>query len=218
MSEVTVFSNLVIGILGGFLLIFIGFLWSRRRKLKKNMLTLASITEAAGIPPYRSSQPALRKEIARVRRYQHSLAVVVVCLRESTLNENGKLTKAVIGDNGAGANTNHSLSQVEFLLCGNILRDALREVDLIAYDGANNQFVILLPESNKVEAERAVQRLNKIIGKRISSQLAYGISEFPDEGLIVEDLVEKAIEALSSDSQMEYQLTSVDSNKLKPKG
>jgi hypothetical protein len=78
--------------------------------------------------------------------------------------------------------------------------------------------VILLPESNKVEAERAVQRLNKIIGKRISSQLAYGISEFPDEGLIVEDLVEKAIEALSSDSQMEYQLTSVDSNKLKPKG
>jgi hypothetical protein len=217
MSEVMVYWYLFTGILGGTLLISIGVLWSRQRKLKKNMTTLVSITEAAGIPPYRSSLPALRKEIARVRRYQHSLSVVVVCPRQKILERNDTPVKVVDGENGTSADSGHPLNQVEFLLCGSILRDALREVDFTTYDGATNQFVIVLPESNKTEAEKAVLRLNKIIGRRISSQLAYGISEFPDEGLIIEDLVEKAVESLNSNGQVEYR-SSITSKKLKSKG
>jgi hypothetical protein len=213
MSEVMVFWYLFIGILGGFLLTGVGFFWSRQRKLNKSVVTLVSITEAAGIPPYRNSLEVMRKEIARMRRYQHSLAVVVVCPREKNETPN----KVVAGENGTGVNSDHPLSQIEFLLCGSILRDSLREVDLTTYDGANNQFVMILPESNKEEAEKAVQRLNKLIGKRITSRLAYGISEFPDEGLIIEDLVEKAVESLNRNGQMEYQSSPIASKKLKPK-
>lgn len=218
MSEVITFSNLLISIFGGFLLFFVGFLWMRQRKLMKSMAIFASITEAAGVPPYRRSLPLLRKEIARVRRYHHSLAVVVICPRENCLNKEAHSRKVAMGENGTNTSSKHSLSQVEFLLCGSILRDSLREVDFTTYDGAKNQFVIFLPESNKLEAEKAIQRLDNIIGKRISSQMVYGISEFPDEGLIVEDLVEKASEALNSNGQVEYPSASIDSDKLKPKG
>ena len=194
------------------------FLWNKQRSLKNSLRALTSITEAAGISPYRLSLPLLRKEISRVRRYQHSLTVVVARPREhSAERQDGRPRDVVTNENGSGGNSVKQLSQIEFLLCGSILRDSLREVDVIAYDGANNQFIICLPESKKENAAKTIARLNEIIGKRISSQLSYGIAEFPEEGLIIEDLVERAMESVHTDSDSEHNNLINAPQRLKPK-
>lgn len=194
------FSPALFFILTGVILLILGpFLWRKQRSLKNSLQALNSITEAAGISPYQISLPLLRKEIARVRRYQHPLSLIVIKPREYPVDrQDGKPGGLARKENGSGGNAVKQLGQIEFLLCGRILRDSLREFDIISYDGANNRFVICLPESAKENAEKAVARLNDIIGKRISSQISHGIAEFPGDGLIIEDLVERAMESVNA--------------------
>ncbi|MDH3691644.1 MAG: hypothetical protein OEU36_19550 [Gammaproteobacteria bacterium] len=88
----------------------------------------------------------------------------------------------------------YHLDTIRFWLSGCALRDALREIDVAAYDGANNQFVVALPESTEKQALLAVNRLNDIIGDRIATQLYIGVAEFPEDGLIMEDLIKHAMD------------------------
>lgn len=183
-------------VIAGALLVFGTLLYLKQRNFKNGIRTITSIIDAAGIPTYRNSLPLLRKEISRVRRYQHTLTVVVIHAHHNLPEvRNDAIGDISMSENGGIENTAKQFTQIEYLLCGRIFRDSLREVDLIVYDGNQNQFIIFLPESNKANAEKTVLRLSKILGGRISDQLYYGISEFPTEGLIVEDLIERAVES-----------------------
>jgi hypothetical protein len=212
----TIFSPGMLGVLiGGVLFIFGALLWIKQRNLKNGIRAIASIIDAAGIPTYRNSLSLLRREISRVRRYQHTLSVVVI-RTYSDLPEisNNDMEDISMNENGKVENASKQFTQIEYLLCGRILRDSLREVDLIVYDGAKNQFIIFLPESNRMEAEKTVYRLSQILGKRISDILYYGISEFPTDGLIEEDLIERAVESATKSLSSAYNSYANASNRL----
>lgn len=195
MGEFVISAKWITLLSGATVLTLLGIIWLRRRSWKRNLRTLSSITRAAAIPGYRNSFPQLNREISRVRRYQHPLAIIVVRPIHAHGGNHSSHTitnDAAMSENGSAVHSARELSQIEFLLCGSIFRDSLREIDITTYDAANNQFVIMLPESTRFNAEKTINRLKAIIEERISNQLFFGISEFPEDGLILEDLVEQA--------------------------
>ena len=74
-----------------------------------------------------------------------------------------------------------------------IVKNSIREIDMIAYDSKNHQFIISFPETNKDQAHRSIKRIKKLIGNRMADQLTFGLAEFPQNGLIIEDLIEHAV-------------------------
>ncbi len=207
MGEFVISAKWFILLSGAVVLSLLGMIWLRRRSWKRNLRTLSSITRAAAIPGYRNSLPQLNREISRVRRYQHPLAVVVVRPIHAyggNHSPHALPNNAGMSENGGEAHSPKELSQIEFLLCGSIFRDSLREIDITTYDAANNQFVIMLPESTRFNAEKTINRLKAIIEERISNLLFFGISEFPDDGLILEDLVEQAVEQSDKRGKGDY--------------
>lgn len=181
-------------VIAGIITIIAVLIWIRYYRWKRNFQTASSIMEAAAIQPFRQSVPLINKEISRVRRYQRALAVMV--LRRKMLPEakaqNGALhTKPQT--NGRLSAEQNPLPHMEFLLCGAIFRDALRETDIITYDGGKNQFILIMPETTRLEALQTVERLNKILSGKLYKDMEVGIAEFPEEGFIISDLVENAV-------------------------
>ncbi|RJR39527.1 MAG: hypothetical protein C4576_21525 [Desulfobacteraceae bacterium] len=152
---------------------------------------IAHIIRAAAIPSFRQSFPILNKEIARGRRFQKTL--IIANVRMSGVS--GEDLNGAIHDAGLGERPD-TMTWIEFALCGPVFRDALREIDIITYDHGQNQFVIALPETSKHQAIGAINRLRKIIGEPIFNRLAFGIAEFPADGLSIESLVEYANHAV----------------------
>jgi hypothetical protein len=148
-------------------------LW--RLKRKKESQVIQFIAQVAGIPSYRKSLPRLQTELARGRRFQRPLSVIVIRPKEML---------PLVSVDG--------LNRVQFLLCGAMFRDALRQVDVATYDSIRNQFVIVLPESTKLQAAQAANRLTELIDKSTADQLKFGTVTFPDDGLSIEDLIIKA--------------------------
>ena len=103
------------------------------------------------------------------------------------------------GNGGGNGNGSHSVPpmqtvQLAFLLLGSILRDALRESDLVTFDPLGYQYIVLLAHSSKTEASRAVRRVQDLIVERSALHCRVGLAEFPTDGFTIADLVTKARE------------------------
>jgi hypothetical protein len=165
---------------------------SRTRLDELRTQYLASpITEIAS---FRRSQPSILREFARVRRYQRILTVMVLHLkpnqdlpRKLSQNEQESTPEALI----KSSKKNYEL--LEFLIVGAILRDSLRESEITTYDARNNQFVIILPEVNKAQTMNLVERLKGLLYDKVLAQIKVGIAEYPNDGLVIEDLVKFAV-------------------------
>ena len=139
----------------------------------------------AALPSYRSTLPRLGQELARMRRYERPLAVVVL-----RTGSNGADPRRD-GGNGKGAALD--TSTLAFCHAGAILRDVLRDTDLLACDLGHRRYVVVLPETNREQAEQAAMRLQTRLAATIPLPLTAGIAQFPDDGLIVEELVKNAL-------------------------
>ena len=157
--------------------VYPGLLYLGRRKQESQAKFM--IAQAAAINSYRKSLPELQREVARARRSERPLSVVVV----RPLRHNGS--------------DDNQLSRIEFLLCGRIFRDAVRELDFTTYDGARDQFIIVLPESTESQTRHAIERLSGLVGKAVD-HLSFSAATFPEDGLTVEDLVVRAKASESS--------------------
>jgi GGDEF domain-containing protein len=175
-----------------FILLISSWLQYRTRAVGRQIIN--SILEAAAIPAYRQSLPQLRKELSRARRLQSPLAIVVIQLNS---REHKDATNEGSVDQ---SNQLHELQLLEFVLCGSTFRDALRETDIATYDGVKKQFVISLPESTKKDAIQSVKRLKDVVSKATADHLSVGIAEFPEDGLIIEDLINRATERLNPET------------------
>ncbi len=190
-------GGIVLVFLGGIILIILVSSWRQHRGRAVSRRTINAVLEAAAIPAYRQSLPELRKELSRVRRLQRPLTIVVIQL-------NGAFSQGHKGLINVGSvnqsNQLDELQLVEFVLCGSIFRDALRETDITTYDGVKKKFVIVLPESTKKDAIQSVKRLKDVISKAIADHLSVGIAEFPEDGLIIEDLINRATDRLNPET------------------
>jgi hypothetical protein len=164
-------------------LIFFGWLLAwRKRKAALALMSGLGAREQGAIASYRRSLPQLRFALSRARRYQHPITLAVMSLGREQLVQSMR--------NLAGGWTNANLaSHFYFSFIGSLLRDNLRESDIVTYDAAADQYVILLTETPAAEAKHAILRLNGLIFKHTAVHLRIGIAEFPSDGLIVEDLV-----------------------------
>ncbi len=166
---------------GSFLL---GLLWSRRKvrfAVNKGLYG----NWHASIPRYRRWLHRLTAELERARRYGNSLTIVVLVVDDGQPKQRQR-SFVTLADNAEIA------SHFFFSIISSLLRDNLRNCDMLTYDVTNDYYVILMPETSASFAEQAMLRLNEIISKRVKVNLRIGIAEFPADGLTIDDLVNHA--------------------------
>jgi hypothetical protein len=73
-----------------------------------------------------------------------------------------------------------------------VLREALRSSDRVSYDPELDQFVIVLPETEREQAELFGNRQIQRARERLGTKLRVGVAEFPTNGVTFEDIVQMA--------------------------
>lgn len=141
-----------------------------------------------GVHLYRRSQPQFRRELARVRRYGRTLAILV--LRTEPHPPRTARTDCFSASNDTA--TRRVLDRLLASSIGAVLGDCLRDSDIATYDAAGDQYVVLLAESGRSQAEQAARRLWSLIEERTGARVRAGIAAFPADGLVLEDLVSEA--------------------------
>jgi len=166
----------------GFFLI--GLIW-RRRKVNYAVTKGLYGNWHTAIPRYRRSLHRMTGELERARRYGNSLTIAVLAVDQEQLKQKKRNLLAV-------TENTEIASYFFFSLISSLLRDNLRNCDMLTYDVTNDYYVILMPETSAALAEQAVIRLNEMIANRIKIGLRFGVAEFPANGLTIEDLVNHA--------------------------
>jgi len=174
-----------IAIVFGAALLVAGMLRRPRRPSPPVLQSEETFNEVGAILPYRSSLPQLASELARARRYQYPLTMVIIRLDQDRIAEKG---------NGLFSMKKTESGFINLLLSflGSLLRSSLRDIDIVSFDVTNSQYVVLLPETTMAKADRPVSRLNEMSLKQTGISLVVGMAEFPVDGLIIEDLVSSA--------------------------
>lgn len=191
MNEMTNNTETFIFLISAGFLLLLGVLWMiRRHRLNSEKDLVHSILRSVSIPIFSQSLPELKREISRARRYQNDLSVIIFrqCDQKTGIMHEGSNHLRLNGHSKSPC-----MNRWDFLLCGPILRDSLRAIDLLTYDGAKHQFIAVLPETDKIQAVQTVNRLKKILGSALSEKMSIGISHFPKDGLIIEDLINLAM-------------------------
>ncbi|MBD3386981.1 hypothetical protein GF407_18905 [candidate division KSB1 bacterium] len=175
--------------LAGIIVLF--YLQLKRRKTLALHSTLAN--QVLEISSYQKNLPYIAKEISRARRYRHPLSVIAIELETEPLPlRNTSLRDPERKRKLSEMYLMHT-DQLDFILLGAILRDSLRESDMVTFDGKTNKFYLILPETSQKEAKAALHRLNSLVFQQTSlTRLRQGISTFPENGIIAEDLFSSA--------------------------
>ena len=172
------------------------YLWQKRRNKKPSLYIKPAFLDAASIPSFRNSIEHLNKELSRARRSHRPLSVIVIEHHPTESVSNSRRQS----DNPESIrffSRRREAGITDYLLCGKIIRDALRDIDITSYAAVNNQFIIVLPESTKSEARDALRRIKGIIGIG-ADQLLAEVAEFPNDGLILDDLVAHAANLINN--------------------
>lgn len=175
------------------------------------------------IPSFRRSQSRAEIELARMRRYDHPLSVIVV--RVSRYDVDGDHAQVFI-EVGAAARDRH-VRRIISLHVGAILHDCLRASDLPTWDAENDRYIVMLPEADHEHALQAADRLRRLVPSHIGTSIAVGVAEFPSDGLALEDLVALAAErctpqpehaegSVPAGAQKAPSLDMVESNVIEP--
>jgi len=148
-------------------------------------------TRVAGVPNFRRSLPDLARELARARRYGRPTSLAILSLGGHWSDETGYRDRVSASDSELITRT----SQVATIVFGGVLQEALRESDIVTYVAVHNQYAILLTESTKEQARRAIERLAALYHQRTVDHLRAGIAEFPADALTLEELIASAQKA-----------------------
>jgi hypothetical protein len=165
--------------------------WTWQRRSSGDVIMMGR-GDTTALPSYRRSLPDLGQELARMRRYERSLTVLVLRLVNGSTPEAGAFGSG--GNGSRGVPTPKSSAQLPFWHVGTMLRDLLRDSDVATCEYALGEYVLLLPETNRTQAIQAANRLGKIIFATTELRVQSGVAEFPTDGLIVEELVKSANE------------------------
>ncbi|MFQ5649789.1 MAG: hypothetical protein ACE5IY_07590 [bacterium] len=170
---------------------------AKKKDSGSGVRTVMSELQLGAVPTYRSTLDKLSNELARVRRYNRPLSMVVLRLESDQLLIDLKRSLVAETGNGGVESYNQVMQTIQlvFSLVGSILKESLRESDIATYDVSNNQYIIMLPESNREQAALTVTRLKRLLFKRTAGHLVAGLAEFPTDGLIIDDLVKGAVAA-----------------------
>jgi hypothetical protein len=142
------------------------------------------------IPPYKSVLPRFQSELNRVRRYDRSLALIVLKLAEAhALGPLHGSEGTSLGEAAASAAQRRAILRVMFWNVGYALRDLLRESDLPTCDISEMRYVVLLPEADQQEAMKMAERLARQVLEHVDVPIRTGVAAYRVDGLTIDDLV-----------------------------
>ena len=150
-----------------------------------------------GIPALQEAMPAFERELTRARRYKRPASLVAV---EVTPADCENLRLELLRDDAAESPAFERL-QVRNLLharLATLLGAELRETDVAAFGPKNGLFYILLPEADRSHAEALGRRLQEAFHSSTGATLAMGVALFPDEELVVRELLGRASSACAA--------------------
>ena len=159
--------------------------------------------QAAILPSYRATLTVMSRELNRVRRYDRSLALLVLKPQDAAEIE-GTLGLVESSADGNGSNGKGDAShadrerllraadQVAFWNLGYVLQDLVRESDVAACDATNRRYVVLLPDAGDDLANLAGQRIQERLAEALGLPLRTGAAVYRTDGLTIEDLVQIA--------------------------
>jgi hypothetical protein len=125
----------------------------------------------------------LASELARARRYEHDLAIVVLSALPA---------RVASGDATEVGSPDSKLPQMVALMTAVALREALRHSDVVCYQAAENRFVLALTESGANDAWHALERIRLHFRSRLSLQILAGVAAFPGDAFTLDELVAAA--------------------------
>jgi diguanylate cyclase (GGDEF)-like protein len=150
---------------------------------------LTLIDDHTGLGNHRQLLRSLEAEAARAQRFGRNFSVIFLDLDHF---------KAVNDTHG------HQAGSALLKELGAVLLKTLRSVDVTTRYGGD-EFVILLPESNREQAMLVAERIRQAIhettfltarGLEIHITASFGVATFPDDGIKPEDLLMRADSAM----------------------
>jgi len=135
------------------------------------------------VPQLREALPLVTAEFERARRYERTLTVAVL-----SLNGDGPAQSHEYGRAGAPRVDRSALPAV----LASVVREAVRETDLVACDRAGRRCIVVMPEIGPEEGRRAVSRLRQLCDATLSCAVQADSAVFPGDGWTFQDLVQVA--------------------------
>lgn len=143
-------------------------------------MILASRT--ADVPDMRQAEPEMQRELGRARRYERPLTFLTIkpVLQEQSV-ANSQLLEQLRAEFWQ-----HYLSGC----IADTLLTQTKSDDLVAR--TDDGFVMVLPETDRVQAQGLIDRLKKLIGNRYQLSLECGTAAFPEDEITLLGLIETA--------------------------
>lgn len=147
--------------------------------------------------------PRLSYEVARARRYERPFTITMFTVDAWRLeSEHGVQIPAVVqaaSEEALDLTRTWASSAMMTVLLATLLRETLRESDIITYSPRFALCLVGLPETRVDGARAAVQRVQSVCVERLLAPIKAGVAEFPKSGWTLEDLIRHAeTDALSS--------------------
>ena len=151
-----------------------------RRNSKEIATSLISFSQA---------QPSLELGMEHARRLEYKLAIIVIQELDSA---ESKMAAANDELNTRKENGGMETRIVDVLRNTSLLRESLRMTDIMAYDEDRQFVVIMLPGVDNEHAANTAQRIRKQLHLEPGNSVQIGCAEFPDDGLLLDDLISSA--------------------------
>ena len=143
-------------------------------------ITFAEIKRASNL---RDAVESINNEIYRSRRYNHPLTMIMV--------EPLKGSKEMILNQSVREVQESMISRYVSISLARALREYIRRTDLLVEQPDKGRFIVITPETNKIESDRVISKIYKAASS-IGAEVAVGLCAFPDDALTLEDMLCRA--------------------------
>lgn len=153
--------------------------------------------EQAHVQPLHQALPQLAYEVARARRYERPLTIAVIradgVSAEPTVNGHVHLPPLPDTEtNSALVAQSWVSSALMTMLIATLLRESLREADIVTYSARFGICILALPETDDDGARATVARLQALCLQRLLTSVHGGVAEFSKAGWTIEELLRQA--------------------------
>jgi hypothetical protein len=157
-------------------------------------ITFAEIKRASNL---KDAVESINNEIYRSRRYNHPLTMIMV--------EPLKGSQEMILNQSVREVQESMISRYVSISLARALREYIRRTDMLVEQPDKGRFIVITPETGKVESERVVDKIFEAASS-IGAEVAVGMCAFPDDALTLEDMLSRA-ELDLAESEISKQIT-----------
>lgn len=161
---------------------------------------MSRVLAHAGVRTLRQAFPELSAELDRARRYRRPLAILLVT--DARLPDGNGIDSSANRNTGYHGSLPGSASSpltpasaLITALIGSVLRDAVREADIVTYASMLGRCMVMMPEVSAAEAPLALARVGGVCASRLMFPIRAGVSAFPQDGWTLEELIRRAEQA-----------------------